>query len=209
MATSKGIRCHLITWPLSFSPLGGSLSTPAGRPDGAGEEPQLSRMPTACLLKPGAAGSDFLGPRLGFPNRGLRLQPAATGRPGGAPSGTGLGTQTPVEDSNCNRIRPLEGRRPRIGSPVLLRNKAVPSPPFARGIGRHSMWGFLAYAGCYFSPALSPGQRSETLVVDAYPKNTLSRPLVIPLKSIESVNRPSCDASCSIPDRAPALRAGR
>jgi len=89
-------------------------------------ELRSSRMPTACLVKPGVARRDFLGITWDSPNEGLRVQPAATGKPGGALSGTRLGTRTLVGDSNCNRIRSLEGRRPRIESPVL--------PPERRGL---------------------------------------------------------------------------
>src|SRR5215510_8342475 len=73
----------------------------------------LPREARACLGR-------LLGAQVRFPNPGLRLQPAATGRLDGAPSGTRLGTQIPMEDSNCNRIKTLEGRRPRIESPVFL-----------------------------------------------------------------------------------------
>jgi hypothetical protein len=67
----------------------------------------------------------LLGPHVGFPNWGLRLQPATTGRPGCAPSGTKLGTRTPVEHSNGNRIRSLEGSRARISNPELLEGVPV------------------------------------------------------------------------------------
>jgi hypothetical protein len=83
------------------------------------EEPQLRRMPTACLVKPGVAWADFLGPTWDSPTGAsvFNLQPP-TGRL--SPSGTRLGTRMPVEDSNCIRIAQLEGSRPRILSPVLL-----------------------------------------------------------------------------------------
>ena len=87
---------------------------------GSREKPLPVKPPRACLVKPVAARRDFLGLTWDSPIRGLRLQPAATGRLGGAPSGTRLGTTTPVEHSNSKRIRSLEGRRLRIISPVIL-----------------------------------------------------------------------------------------
>jgi len=45
-------------------------------------EPLPVKPPRACLVKPVAAWADFLGLRWDSPMRGLRLQPAATGRPG-------------------------------------------------------------------------------------------------------------------------------
>jgi hypothetical protein len=60
-----------------------------GQPDAHG----LPREAGGCL-------GGLLGANMGFPNRGLRLQPAATGRPGGVPLGTRLGTRMPVEEPN-------------------------------------------------------------------------------------------------------------
>ena len=98
------------------NPRGESLSTPARHLDGALAHPDAHGLPREAGDRLGR----LLGPHVGFPNRGLRLQPAATGGPGCAPSGTRLGTRTPVEDSNCNRYRSLEGSRLRTWSPVLL-----------------------------------------------------------------------------------------
>jgi len=109
--------------PSPFSPLGGSLSTPAGRPDGDGR--RTTAQPGIHGLPREARGRQkrLLVAHVGFPNRGLRLQPAAPGRPSRAPSGTKLGTKRSSEVPNRNRIRSLEGRRPRIGYPVLLRRR--------------------------------------------------------------------------------------
>jgi hypothetical protein len=123
-------RCQFITASTArarhglcrSAPLGGSLSTPARHIDGCSRGARPTRMPTACLVKPVAARTDFLGPTWDSPIRGLRVQPAATGGPGRAPSGTRLGTKRSSEVPNCNRIRSLEGRRPRISDPVLLQN---------------------------------------------------------------------------------------
>ena len=46
------------------------------------ERARPSRMPTACLVKPGVARRDFLGSTWDFSQLRCRLQPAATGRPG-------------------------------------------------------------------------------------------------------------------------------
>jgi hypothetical protein len=76
---------------------------------------QESPQPDAHGLPREARGRQnrLLWAQVGFPSWGLYLQPAARGRPGGAPSGTRLGTRTPIEDSNGHRIRSLEGSRPR------------------------------------------------------------------------------------------------
>ena len=116
------------TWSLPLSPLPDRCQLPSVTSMAAVEEPQLSRMPTACLVKPVAARRDFLGLTWDSPIRGLRLQPAATGGLGGAPSGTRLGTTTPVEHSNSKRIRSLDGSRPRIESPVTS-SKGRPGHP--------------------------------------------------------------------------------
>jgi hypothetical protein len=66
-------------------------------------------------LPPEARGRQnrLLRNHVGFPNRNLRVQPAATGGPGEAPSGTRLVTRMPLEGTNCIRIMQLEGSRPR------------------------------------------------------------------------------------------------
>jgi integrase len=60
-------------------------------------EPRPSRMPRACLVKPGVARRDFLGPTRDSPIRGLRLQPAATGRPDGARRAQGWAQRRPSD----------------------------------------------------------------------------------------------------------------
>jgi len=76
------VHCQFITWSRSLSPLGGSLSTPTRHLDDGGR--RTTAQPDAHGLPREAGGrqSRLLGAHVGFPNRGLRLQPAATGRPG-------------------------------------------------------------------------------------------------------------------------------
>src|SRR6266568_596990 len=75
-------RCQFITWSLPFSLRGRSLSTPADRPNGDGRKHRGP--PDAHSLPREAGGREnrLLGVHVGFPTWGLRLQPAATDRPG-------------------------------------------------------------------------------------------------------------------------------
>ena len=63
------VCCQFMTWPLSFSPLGGSLSTPTGRSD---VRESTASQPDAHGLPREAGGrlGRLLGPHVGFPNSG-------------------------------------------------------------------------------------------------------------------------------------------
>src|SRR5262249_25349263 len=88
--------------------------------------------------------------RVEFPNSGSPSSPCSHGQAPLSPSGTRLGTQIPVEESNCNRIRSLEGRRPRIGYPVPLQDVGVGLRPhpvvFSLGSPRFGGVGTLSSA---------------------------------------------------------------
>jgi len=89
-------------------------------PDGGSREAPGSTFPHGLPREAGGRQKRLLGAQVGLRNSGPPASTCGHSRLDGAPSGTRLGTQIPIEDSNCNRIRTLEGRRPRIESPVFL-----------------------------------------------------------------------------------------
>lgn len=103
-------------------------SFPAKGDDGAGlgdigdqgDNSMGALSPNGCQWRPGRAGADFSRGRGEEPLPGAVVQPVAPGRPGGAPTGTNMGPTGAFENPECNRVRDLEGRRPRTFNPVLL-----------------------------------------------------------------------------------------
>ena len=117
----------------------------------AEEAPAPSRMPTACLVKPGAARRDLLRPTMGFPNRRFPDSTCSHGQARRSPSGTKLGTTMHVEAPNCSRIRSLEGNRPRIDYPVLLAGDRGLSPVSTMGDQRLEVFVMPVAATRFFS----------------------------------------------------------
>jgi hypothetical protein len=174
------VHCQFIPWSLSLNPLRDRCQLPPVDPTAMIQRTPPSQTPTACLVKPGVAWADFLGITLGFPNQGLRLQPAATGRPGGAPSGTRLDTRASVEDPNRNRIRSLEGRRHGIPNPVLLgrlwhrRLRRSASESGKLGPGHEAHGGAIA-AGRVLVLAILPLRPGNVLAAETRPGKTWER----------------------------------
>ena len=81
-------------------------------PDGGSREAPGSTFPHGLPREAGGRQKRLLGAQVGLRNSRPPASTCGHSRLDGAPSGTRLGTQIPIEDSNCNRIRSLDGRRP-------------------------------------------------------------------------------------------------
>jgi len=105
-----------------------SLSTPVRHLDGGCR--RTTAQPDAHGLPREAGGRQkrLLGAYVGFPNSGPPSSTCSHRQARSNPSGTRLGTTTPVEHSNSKRIRSLDGSRPRIESPVTS-SKGRPGHP--------------------------------------------------------------------------------